>query len=152
MISQFHLLDRLSPENFYKAKVGAKIPIPFFDSKVAAGFPSPAENHIEKVCDLNELCITDKEATYFVRVGGDSMSGDRIEPGDVLIVDCTREHVEGKVVVVWLNGDHAVKRMQRLKEMVVLHSSNPKYNPIYVHPGDDFRLFGVVTHVIQKLA
>lgn len=133
-----------------RATVSAKLKIPFFQSLIQAGFPSPATDYMERVCDLNDLCIHNAEATYFVRVTGDSMTGDRIEPGDVLIVDCSREAVDGKICVVWYNGAHTVKRIHHSPPMVVLMPSNPKYEPIYVHPGDDFRVFGVVTFVIQK--
>lgn len=135
---------------FTRAISTTRLRIPFYTSLVRAGFPSPAENYVERVCDLNDLCITNAEATYFVRVTGDSMTGDRIEPGDVLIVDCSREAIEGKIVVVWLNGEHTVKRIHYATPLVVLMPSNPKYEPIYVQPGDDFRIFGVVTFVIQK--
>lgn len=133
-----------------RATVGPRLRIPFFGSLVRAGFPSPAENYVERVCDLNDLCVTNAEATYFVRVTGDSMTGDRIEPGDVLIVDSSREAVDGKIAVVWINGEHTVKRVHYAGDMIVLMPSNPKYAPLYVHEGDDFRVFGVVTFVIQK--
>lgn len=133
-----------------KAVITSRLGIPFFTSPVRAGFPSPAENYIEQVCDLNELCITNEAATYFVRADGDSMTGDRIAPGDVLIVDCSREAADGKIVVVWLNGEHTVKRIHYATPLIILMPSNPNYAPIYVQPGDDFRIFGVVTFVIQK--
>lgn len=142
--------SRKRPHHFIKAIVRKRLRIPFFQSLVQAGFPSPAENYVERVCDLNDLCVTNAEATYFVRVTGDSMTGDRIEPGDILIVDCSREPVDGKIMVVWYNGEHTVKRIHYADDVVVLMPSNPKYEPIDVYPGDDFRIFGVVTFVIQK--
>ncbi|GAA4461797.1 hypothetical protein GCM10023189_37680 [Nibrella saemangeumensis] len=143
--------DRLSAEDIIKAEIITKLEIPFFSSYVQAGFPSPAENWLEKVCDLNDLCIDTPEATYFVRVISDSMIGDRIDAGDILVVDSSKVPADGKIVVVWLNGDHAVKRIKYAGKMVVLHSSNPKYLPIYVHPEqDDFKILGVVTNVIFK--
>ncbi|RCR68287.1 peptidase S24 [Larkinella punicea] len=144
------LNDRIRIDDIRRIVPGIRLKIPLFSSYVAAGFPSPAENYIEKVCDLNDLCILNAEATYFVRVGSDSMSGDRIEAGDILVVDCSLEPVGGRIVVVWLNGDHVVKRIRFAGEMIVLESSNPKYLPIYVHPGEDFKVFGVVTRVIMK--
>jgi DNA polymerase V len=142
--------DRIKPGAIVKATASSRYSIPFFSFYVQAGFPSPAENYVERVCDLNDLCITNAEATYFVRVASDSMIGDRIDRGDVLVVDSSREVVDGKIVVVWLNGDHVVKRLHYSGDMIVLMSSNPKYDPIYVHPGEEFKVFGVVTYVIQK--
>ncbi|PHK39283.1 peptidase S24 [Nostoc linckia z16] len=142
--------DRIPVHDIVKATVQTTFFIPFYSYYVNAGFASPAESYIERACDLNELCIDNEEATYFVRVGSDSMSGDRIERGDVLVVDCSKEPSDGKIVVVWYNGDHAVKRIYHVEKMVVLLSSNPKYDPIYVHPGEDFSVFGVVVHVFFK--
>jgi len=110
--------DRISKHNMVRATAHTRYLFPFFAHYVQTGFPSPTDNYIEKVCDLNELCITNPEATYFVRVGSDSMIGDRIERGDVLVVDCSREPVEGKIVMVWLNSDHAVKRIHYAGELV----------------------------------
>jgi DNA polymerase V len=140
----------LPNDSFIRADIQTRYRIPFFSSCVQAGFPSPATDYIERVCDLNDLCITNAEATYFVRVTGDSMTGDRIEPGDVLVVDSSREAADGKIIVAWVNGDYTVKRIQRAGDLIVLLSANPRYEPIYVHPGDDFRVFGVVTFVIQR--
>ncbi|QJW92475.1 translesion error-prone DNA polymerase V autoproteolytic subunit (plasmid) [Spirosoma taeanense] len=143
--------DRILPEHIVKATASTRYLIPFFSYYVQAGFPSPAENYIERVCDLNDLCISNAEATYFVQVASDSMIGDRIDRGDVLVVDCSREAIDHKIVVAWLNGDLCVKRIHYVNKMIVLLSSNQKYDPIYVHEGDEFRLLGVVTFVIQRL-
>ncbi|GAA4418592.1 translesion error-prone DNA polymerase V autoproteolytic subunit [Nibrella viscosa] len=142
--------DIISPEEITIASISSKLLLPFFQSYVQAGFPSPAENYVERVCDLNDLCVTNAEATYFVRVTSDSMFDDRIEAGDVLVVDSSRDPVEGKIVVACLNGDHTVKRIHYAKEGVVLLPANNKYQPISVKAGDDFRVLGVVTYVIHK--
>ena len=133
-----------------KAALTTRLRIPFYASLVRAGFTSPAESYVERVCDLNDLWVTNAEATYFVRVEGDSMMDAHIWPGDVLIVDCSREALEGKIVVVWFNGEHTVKRIHYAPPLVVLLAANPKYEPIYVQPNDNFRIFGVVTFVISK--
>ncbi|QDK80857.1 translesion error-prone DNA polymerase V autoproteolytic subunit [Spirosoma sp. KCTC 42546] len=143
-------IDHIEEGDMVKATASSRYLIPFFSSLVQGGFPSPAENYIEKVCDLNDLCITNAEATYFVRVTGDSMTGDRIEPGDVLIVDCSRPPADGKIVIVWYDGGHAVKRIRYVDKLIVLESSNPRYLPIYVHPGENFSVLGVVTFNLQK--
>ncbi|WP_461069081.1 LexA family protein [Spirosoma horti] len=143
-------IDHLDEGAMVKVTASTKYLIPFFSSLVQGGFPSPAESYLDKVCDLNDLCITSPEATYFVRVTGDSMIGDRIEPGDVLIVDSSRTPSDGKIVIVWYDGGHAVKRIRYADKLIVLESSNPKYLPIYVHPGENFSIVGVVTYNLQK--
>jgi DNA polymerase V len=62
--------------------------IPFFQSKIPAGFPSPAQDYVEQTLDLNELCIKRPAATYFVRVEGDSMIDAGIHPEDILVQKC----------------------------------------------------------------
>ncbi|MBO0950884.1 LexA family protein [Fibrella forsythiae] len=135
---------------FTKSVATTRLRIPFYGSLIQAGFPSPAENYVERVCDLNDLCVSNQEATYFVRVIGDSMIGDRIEPGDVLVVDSSREAIDGRIAVVWFNGEYTVKRIRQAHPLVILEPSNPNYDPIYVQPDDDFRVFGIVTFVIHK--
>jgi DNA polymerase V len=65
----------------------SRLKIPMFLERVSAGFPSPAEDYIEKTIDLNELCIQHPAATFFVRVQGESMVEGGIFPNDVLVVD-----------------------------------------------------------------
>jgi DNA polymerase V len=144
------ITDQFPGGQFRRAVLRQRHRLPFFGSLIRAGFPSPATDHIERVCDLNDLCVSNAEATYFVRVTGDSMTGARIEPGDVLVVDSSREAAEGRIIVAWVNGGYTVKRIHRAGELIVLLSANPRYDPIYVHAGDEFRVFGVVTFVIQK--
>jgi DNA polymerase V len=128
--------------------------IPFFAFYVQAGFTSPAENYIERVCDLNDLCISNPEASYFVRVAGDSMIGDRIAEGDILIVnsafDPNPKYLHGRIIIARLNEEYTVKRFIKADELIVLMPSNSHYLPIYVQPEDDFAVFGIVEHVIFK--
>jgi DNA polymerase V len=146
-------LDRIHPHDIVQATVSNRLAIPLFLSLVQAGFPSPAENYIERRLDLNELCNVHSEGTYFARAAGESMIGDRIHPGDILVFDSTREPITGNIVVVCLNGDYCVKRYIDKNPIIVLESSNEKFLPIYIHPKvDDFTVIGVVTFVIFKPA
>ena len=126
-----------------------RLRLPFYGTLVPAGFPSPATSYIESVCDLNELCIDNPEATYFVRATGDSMSGDHIFPGDILIVDASLTDYEERIIIAWHNGAFTVKRLHMAPPLVVLEPSNEAYAPLYVQPEDDFKIFGVVTFVFQ---
>ena len=69
------------------------LPLPLFSGKVAAGFPSPADDYVEKTLDLNELLVQKPAATFLVRAQGESMLGAGIHPNDILIVD--RSHRAG---------------------------------------------------------
>ncbi len=88
--------------------------LPLFTGKVAAGFPSPADDYVEKTLDLNELLIQKPAATFFVRAQGESMLGAGIHPNDILVVDRSLEAVSGKIVICALNGELAVKRLKQM--------------------------------------
>src|SRR5207245_2179055 len=77
-----------------------------------AGFPSPADDHLEKTLSLNELLVRHPAATFMMRVEGDSMINAGIQDGDILIVDraLTAEH--NSIVVALLNGEFMVKRLK----------------------------------------
>lgn len=116
-----------------------------------AGFPSPADDFVEKVLDLNELLIEHETATFFVRVQGSSMKEAHILDGDVLIVDRAKEVVTGTIVVAVLNGEFTVKRINKEGERVWLMPENKKFPPIEVMPEMEFQVWGVVTYVIHKI-
>lgn len=140
------------PDFMVRAVVGRRLRIPFFESLIRAGFPSPAESFVEAICDINDLCIHNRDATYFVRVVGDSMIDACINEGDILVVDCSKEALHGKVCVVWFNGEHTVKRIKYHFPLTILEPENAAYEPMYVQPGDEFKIFGVVTFVIHKMS
>ncbi len=122
-----------------------------FQMPVQAGFPSPADDFVEKSLDLNELLIEHPAATFFVRVQGTSMKDAHIHDGDVLIVDKSKEAVSGSIVVAVLNGEFTVKRIQVQGEAVLLVPENKKFSPIAVTREMDFQVWGVVTYVIHKI-
>jgi DNA polymerase V len=125
---------------------------PFIGSLVPAGFPSPAQDYIESVLDLNELLIQHPAATYFVRVEGYSMINSGINPNDILIVDRSLEAADGKVVIAVLEGEFTVKRLQiNKKGEYYLMPDNDAYKPIKITNEMDFSIWGVVTNVIHKL-
>ena len=124
--------------------------IPLFLSSVSAGFPSPAQDYVEKTLDLNELLIQRPAATYFVRAEGDSMIGAGIHSGDILIVDRSLTAKEGDIVIAAVEGELTVKQLQ-LKPVCRLLPRNNAYRPITIAEGSDLELFGVVTNVIHGL-
>ena len=122
-----------------------------FNSKVAAGFPSPADDYIEKTLDLNELLVQKPAATFFVRVEGESMLGAGIHPNDILVVDRSIEPVPGKIVICALNGELTVKRLEREDEQWKLKAENPEYPDIPINEEFDMVIWGVVTNVIHAV-
>ncbi|MGJ0484407.1 MAG: LexA family protein [Methylomicrobium sp.] len=128
-----------------------RLRLPLFSGKVAAGFPSPADDYIEKTLDLNELLVKKPAATFFARAQGESMVGAGIHPNDILVVDRSIEPVAGKIVICALNGELVVKRLKRLESQWILASENPFYPDIRIHDELDMVIWGVVTNVIHPV-
>lgn len=124
---------------------------PFFSSRISAGFPSPADDYIDKKLDLNEYLIKNPAATFFVRVQGESMQGASINDGDILVVDRSEQPESGSIVVAALNGDLVIKRVEKKAKKLSLVSENPEYAPIDVGEEEDLVIWGVVTAVVHKL-
>ena len=124
--------------------------IPLMNSAVAAGFPSPAEDHLDLPIDLNEYLVKNPAATFYVRVDGDSMDEADIHQGDILIVDRSESYGTGSVVLAVLNGEFTVKKLIKKGNELYLESSNSAYAPIKIEIETDFKVWGVVTYVIHR--
>lgn len=135
----------------FPAEQSSKVAIPLYSGKVAAGFPSPADDYVEKTLDLNELLIKKPAATFFVRAEGESMLGAGIHPDDILVVDRSIEPVIGKIVICALNGELTVKRLKGIGKEIILGAENPAYSDIIVQEDIEIMIWGVVTNVIHSL-
>ena len=136
---------------FYPTSSPSRLSLPLFTGKVAAGFPSPADDYVEKNLDLNELLVQKPAATFFVRAQGESMLGAGIHPNDILVVDRSLEAVPGKVVICAINGELTVKRLERVNDQWQLKAENPAYADIVIHDELELVIWGVVTNVIHAL-
>lgn len=125
-------------------------PLPLADTAVQAGFPSPANDYIEKTLDLNELMIQHPAATFFVRVSGDSMIDAGIQSGDILVVDRSVEPANGKIVVAVVDGEFTVKRLIKRQGKILLRAENSRFPDLSIDPDSDFEVWGVVMYVIHK--
>ena len=122
--------------------------IPFVEAAVSAGFPSPADDYIDRTLDLNELLITNPPATFFVRVDGDSMIDAGIHSGDILTVDRSEEAVDGAVVIAMVNGEMTVKELSRYPTLRLI-AHNKKNPPIELNEHDEFEIFGRVKGLVR---
>ena len=124
--------------------------MPMFTESVAAGFPSPATDYCEARLDLNEFCVKNPTATYFVRVQGDSMIEAGIFPGDVLIVDRSLTVKNGDIVIAAFNGELTVKKLE-IKPKLRLVPMNNKYPAVDIPEDTDIEIFGVATMAVHSL-
>jgi DNA polymerase V len=133
------------------AQSPGRVPLPLFASRVPAGFPSPADDYVESRLDLNELLIQRREATYFLRVKGDSMQGAGIHPGDLIVVDRSINPEDGNVVVAEVDGELTIKRLRLGAGNPELHPENPAYPVIRFKEGQELRIWGVVTSSVHTV-
>ena len=124
--------------------------LPVAASGVSAGFPSPADDHLEPPLDLNKALVRNPGATFFARVAGDSMQDDGIADGDLVVVDKSLEAYDGCVAVCFLDGEFTLKRVRIGQDKVVLMPANKRYKPIEIGRESDFSVWGVVTYAIKK--
>jgi repressor LexA len=115
---------------------------------VEAGFPSPAEEELVDTLSLDELLIQNREATFLLKVSGDSMSGAGILPGDMVIVDKGQTPKSGDIVIAQVDGEWTMKYLRKRGDTVTLVAANPKYQPI--RPKQELKIAGVVTAVVRK--
>jgi DNA polymerase V len=149
--TQFEQLASNSAAILFPAKTPSVCKLPLFGGKVAAGFPSPADDYVEKNLDLNELLVQKPAATFFVRAQGESMLGAGIHPNDILVVDRSIDPVAGKIVICALNGELTVKRLERADGQWQLKAENPAYTDIVIYEALELVIWGVVTNVIHAL-
>jgi SOS regulatory protein LexA len=115
---------------------------------VEAGFPSPAEEELVDTLSFDDLLIQNREATFLLKVSGDSMSGAGILPGDMVIVDRSRTPRSGDIVIAEVDGAWTMKYLKKEGEAVALIAANPNYQP--VRPKRELKIAGVVTAVVRK--
>lgn len=141
--------NRFNLEFFKPSKPTANTEIPMSGSGVHAGFPSPADDFIEKRLDVNKIVIKHPDATFFARVEGDSMKDEHIEDGDILVVDKAEEPVNGSLVVAFIDGEFTLKRLNMENGRILLVPANDNYQPIEVTPDNEFIVWGVVRWVLK---
>jgi DNA polymerase V len=127
-----------------------KTAIPLFNSKVSAGFPSPADDYLEDTVDLNKFLINHPAATFIVRAGGESMMT-YIHPNDLLIVDRSITPVLGHIVIAVVDGQLTVKYLRNATNGWLLMPMNPKFKSIPIHENADVCIWGVVIHIIRTV-
>ncbi len=123
---------------------------PLAGEAVAAGFPSPADDYVDTALDLHQYLIAHPAATFYVRVSGDSMTGAGIFANDILVVDRSRDPVDGAIVIAVVNGELTVKRLRRLRDGVELQAEHPGYRPLRLEGDMDAQIWGVVSGVVRK--
>ena len=133
----------------YKSNFNTKKSISVY-SGINAGFPSPADDHIDLDLDLNEHLIKHPAATFYVYARGNSMINAGIYDGDLMIVDRSLDPKLRSIVIAVIDGEFTVKRISRINKQLYLIPDNSDYEPIKITSDMSFEIWGVVTHTIHK--
>ncbi|MCS3803672.1 DNA polymerase V [Chromobacterium alkanivorans] len=144
-------LARLAPGRVGGARrsCAGDVSIPWFDGSVAAGFPSPADDYLERSLNLNDFLIQHPDTSFFVRVAGDAMAGAGIFDGDLLIVDRLLPPRHNDVVVAVAGDEFLVRRLHLSPGQVCLRAAQPGYADLQAEAGVE--IWGVVSSVVRSL-
>jgi DNA polymerase V len=124
---------------------------PLLSVPIPAGFPSPATDFTEDSLNLDEYLIDQEEATFFVRVTGNSMTGFGIHDGDLLVVDRSKTPSDRQIVIAVVDGAFAVKQICRIPDGVLLRSHGSGHGDILVGPEQELTVWGVVRWAIHRV-
>lgn len=124
---------------------------PLLARPVPAGFPSPADDYVEGRIDLNSHLVAHREATFFIRVAGDSMTAFGIHDGDLLVVDRAVEAIDRSIVIAVLEGEFTVKQLCRDAQGCLLRAGNAAYPDIRVGAEQALTIWGVVRWSIHEV-
>jgi DNA polymerase V len=144
-------MSTLSVSQITPLEDAGSLELPFVHPSVSAGFPSPAENYFEERIDLTRQLVRNPVATFLVRVEGNSMIDAGIFHNDVLIVDRSIKPRSDSIVVTTIDGELAVKRLQKKNGRLWLQPENPDYPPIEITEATDYCIWGVAVYSIHTL-
>jgi DNA polymerase V len=124
-----------------------RVPIPFIDSRIPAGFPSPANDYLEETIDLNEEFINHPLSTFIFTSEGDSMIKAFIPPKACLLIDRSIIPKTGDIVLAVVNGEFTVKYFEKSAFKCRLLPANEKYKPIEITEEMQMQVWGVVIKI-----
>lgn len=137
----------------FKGGFATPLPLPYAEMGIQAGFPSPAQDYIDKSLDFNRELIDHPAATFYAKVIGSSMIDAGISEGDIVVIDRAVDPRQDDIVVVYLDGEFTIKYIDFSEihsNRIWLRPANPDFHPIKVVASAEFRVWGVVVKVIKN--
>ena len=137
----------------FKGGFSTPLPLPYADMGIQAGFPSPAQDYVDKSLDFNRELIEHPAATFYAKVIGNSMIGAGIAEGDIVVIDRAVDPEQDDIVVVFIDGEFTIKHIDFTElhhNRIWLRPANPEFRAIKVNASADFRVWGVVVKVIKN--
>ncbi len=152
----FKLVKKLVDEEFIdKDSSGRLIPNRLYGGvkvlgSVEAGFPTPAEEDLAETMSLDNYLIGNKEATFMLKVSGESMLDAGIQPGDMVIVERRTDAKDGDIIVAFIDGGYTVKFLRKRNGRVWLEAANEQFTDIVPEENQELQIMAVVKAVIRK--
>jgi repressor LexA len=120
------------------------------EGKVAAGRLTAAVQNRERIAVPKYMLRSGVE--YFaLRIKGDSMAGDCILDGDLVVIRRQATAQNGQTVVALVDDEATIKRFRKTKTHIELHPANPHYEVIRIEAGRDCQILGILSSVIRQL-
>lgn len=126
---------------------GERLGIPLL-GYVQAGFPTPAEEELIDTLSLDEYLVDNPDASFMLKVSGDSMIDAGIHEGDIVIVEKGHRAKNGDIVLACVDNEWTLKYYQKRGKEIELVPANDKY-PV-IRPKQELTLGGVVKSMIRK--
>jgi DNA polymerase V len=136
--------------NIYAPNPNSELALQNVGNQISAGFPSPAEDYLESMLDLNRELIKNPSSTFYGRVKGLSMKDAGVDSGDLLVIDKSLSYRNDALAVCYINGEFTLKRIKVEGNTILLMPANKDYQPIVVKEDADFAVWGIVTYIIKK--
>ncbi len=134
---------------FFDVEARGSATVPLMAETAACGFPSPADDYLDRPLDFNELLIRNPAATFAVRIAGESMINVGLFPGDIAIIDRSITPVDKAIVLALVDGEFTIKRYRLKRGRVVLQAENPAFKDMIIAEGSAFEVWGVLTNAIR---
>jgi repressor LexA len=115
---------------------------------VTAGFPSPAEEELVDTMSLDDFLVDNREATYVLKVDGDSMKDAGIQDGDLVLVERKSTASVGDIIIAEVDNEFTMKYLREDEEGTYLEAANKNYED--VRPDQELKITGVVKGVVRK--
>ena len=140
------------PGHAVPAGIVRPLSLPYYDISVVAGFPVPLDNaERSQDIDILSMLCPHPEASYLIRVSGNSMIDAGVLSGDIVIVDKSKRNpTPHEIAMCELNGEYTLKHFVLEEGQGWLVPANPDYPKIRITPDDDFSVWGTVTYIIHK--
>ena len=136
---------------FLDIETRTPLTVPLVGSSASCGFPSSADDYLDRALDFNELLVKNVAATFAVRISGESMTGAGLFPGDIAVVDRSLTPFNGCIVLALIEGEFTIKRFCRVDGAIVLLAENPLFPNIEISEESGLEVWGVLKHAIRML-